>query len=73
MTGQFTAADLGQAASEVALATAMFLIREAGDPEAAIEGLIAAGIPIEGDEILDCCAIAAQAIRRAVDMGVVAR
>jgi hypothetical protein len=69
----FTAAELGQAAYEVALATALFLIREGGDGETAIEGLIEAGIPTEGDEVLDVTAISAQAIRMALDMGVVAR
>lgn len=72
-SGAYTADDLGQAAFEVALIAAMFLIRENGDPFAAIEGLAEASIPTEGDEVLDCAAIAAQAISRAVALGIEAR
>lgn len=71
----FTAEELGQAAHEVALAAALFLIREHGDGEAAIDGLVwaSARTPVEGDEVLDAGAVAAQAIRAALEMGVVPR
>lgn len=73
MSASFDAFDLGQAAREVALVTAMYLIREHGDPDAAIDGLVATGIGTKGAEVLDAQAIAAQAIRDAVEMGVVGR
>jgi hypothetical protein len=71
----FTADELGQAASECARLTAMALIREHGNGEVAIDFLAEASArtPPQGDEVLDAGAIAAQAIRQAMDMGVVPR
>jgi hypothetical protein len=69
----FDARQLGQAASEVATMAALALIREHGDAEAAISTLSHMSIPVEGDEILDAAGVAAQAIRTALEMGVVPR
>lgn len=73
MAELYTPEEVGQAALEVALVTALFLIREHGDAEAAIEGLVETDIGVNDDELLNASAISAQAIRRAVDMGVMPR
>lgn len=71
----FSGLDLARAAQEVAQLTAMTLIREGGDGEAAIEALagFSARTPPEGEEVLDAAAISAMAIRTAIDLGVVPR
>lgn len=69
----YTADDLATAAREVATLTALLLIRESGDAEAAIEGAASFSIPVEGDEVLDAAGIAALAIRDALNMGVTSR
>lgn len=67
----YTIADVSQAAREVAIVAAAALIRTGGNADAATEMLaeFSAKVPPEGDE-LDASAIAAQAIRTAVELGV---
>jgi hypothetical protein len=66
----FTAEDLAQAARECAVMTALVLIRESGDAEAALGLCAEFSRPVEGDEVLDAAGVAATAIREALDMGV---
>lgn len=71
----FSGLDPARAAQQVADLTAMILIREGGDGEAAIEALVewSGRTPPEGEEVLDAAAISAMAIRTAMDLGVMPR
>lgn len=59
--------DRARAAKEVAIVTALILMANDGDPEAAIEAL--EGLPASVDDSeLDCALIAQQAIREAMTL-----
>lgn len=69
----YSAEQVAQAARDCAVFTAMVLVRENGDPEAAIELCCEFTTPVEGSELLDVSAVASLAIREALEMGVTPR